>query len=245
MTAFAADDIATAIARGELDVWYQPQVDAATMRVAAVEALARWSHPTQGLLTPASFLGCESEVSLMVSSFVLGRACAQARNWGDVMIAVNLPPHAFGHDALVDRLDEATAAAGLPAQRLEIEVLETEPFENIAAAREAMRRIRARGMRIALDDFGQGYSVDALIAGLPVNKIKLARELVTSSRAAQIVPEVVRLAHALNIEVTAEGVETEEDAKAMREAGCDYLQGYLFARPVPAEDIPALIAARL
>jgi len=245
MTAFAADDIETGIARGEFDVWYQPQVDAATLRVAAVEALARWSHPALGRLTPDAFLGYDCDVSLMVSNFVLQRACAQARDWGNVVIAVNAPPCAFGHATFIDLLDAAASAGGLPPQRLEIEVLETKPFENVAAAREIMERIRARGMRLAIDDLGMGFSADALIAGLPVNKIKIARELVTSARAAQIVPEVVRLAHALGIEVTAEGVETEVDAKAMREAGCDYLQGYLFSRPVPAEGIPALIAASL
>lgn len=229
--------IAQAIAAGEMDVWYQPQVASDSLRIASFEALARWNHPVLGQIAPDMFPDRSADFDEDLSAFVLARACADAAQWPNLIVAVNVAPHQFSHEAFPDDIGEIAAHAGLPLDRLELEILENAALENPDAARAVMTRLRAMGVRIAIDDFGQGFSRDFLLHDLPVSKIKLARSIVMGEESVAWVGDFVRMAHSLGMEVTAEGVETQAQAKAMQAAGCDYMQGYFFACPSPGRDV--------
>ncbi len=226
-------DLTKAIAAGEMDVWYQPQIASASLRIAGFEALARWNHPERGLLSPDAFFQEAETSSAQLATFILSRACADASRWPDVSVGVNVPPRLFADHRFPDSVCSIAARAGLPLDRLELEILESSAFEQPEACRAVMGRLRAMGVQIAIDDFGQGFSHEALLLDLPVGKIKLARSIVADEASASWVGEFVGTAHALGMKVTAEGVETQAQADAMRAAGCDYMQGYLFARPAP------------
>lgn len=236
-------DLGKAIAAGELDVWYQPQLASDSLRIVGFEALARWNHPHKGQVGPESFPQHSDAVSDDLAAFVLARACADAARWPQVMVAVNVAPHRFGYAEFADDVEAIALQAGLPLQRLELEILEHAAFEDPDAARAVMRRLRGKGVKIAIDDFGQGFSREALLLDLPVSKIKLAHALVTDPASAEWIRDFVKTAHALRLEVTAEGVETQEQADAMQAAGCDYMQGFFFARALPAADVSRALSA--
>ncbi|MFN3889572.1 MAG: EAL domain-containing protein [Beijerinckiaceae bacterium] len=235
-------DLGKAIAAGEMDVWYQPQVAAKSFRIVAFEALARWNHPVEGHLAPQAFPKGAMAYSADLAAFVLARACADAARWPHVSVGVNIPPQQFADPGFPDDICAIAGEAGLPLDRLELEILEDTSFEDPDAARSVMVRLRAMGVRIAIDDFGQGFSRESLLLDLPVSKIKLARSLVTDESSGAWIGEFVATAHALGMEVTAEGVETQAQASAMQAAGCDYMQGYFFARPSPGADITRALA---
>lgn len=234
-------ELTEAVAGGEIEVWYQPQVEARSLRVAGFEALARWNHPSQGLLTPDAFVPAHGAAADALAAFVLERACEEAARWPDVTVAVNMSPRHFAHRSFVDEVAQAMARAGLAPERLELEILETSAFEEPALAKAAMTRLRDMGVGIAIDDFGQGYSRQSLLLDLPVSKIKLAHAIVTDPASGGWIGDFVRTTHALGMKVTAEGVETQAQADAMTQAGCDYLQGYFFARPAPGAAITAAL----
>ena len=238
------DALAKAIAAGQMDVWYQPQIASSSLRIASFEALARWDHPVLGQIAPDVFPNRCAEFDEDLAAFVLARACADAAQWPNLIVGVNVAPHQFAHEAFPDDISEIAALAGLPLDRLELEILEDAELENPDAARAVMTRLRAMGVRIAIDDFGQGFSREFLLLDLPVSKIKLARSIVTGEDSSVWIGDFVRMAHSLGMEVTAEGVETQAQAQAMQAAGCDYMQGYFFARPSPGRDVTrALIGA--
>lgn len=242
-------ELGEAIAAGELEVWYQPQVAAGSLRIVGFEALARWNHPSFGHLAPEAFVDRKGdapseEFIADLSAFVLARACADAAGWAeDVFLGVNMSARQFAYDGFSDDVAAIAAAAGMPLHRLELEILETVPFDDADKARATMSLLRAMGVGLAIDDFGEGYSREFLRMDLPVTKIKLARSVVADERAAAALGGFVADAHALGIAVTAEGVETREQALAMQAAGCDYLQGYFFARPSPADGVARALRA--
>lgn len=237
-------DLAKAIAAGEMDVWYQPQVAAGSHRIAGLEALARWNHPERGQLAPGAFLEECEDAAADLAAYVLARACADASRWPLVTVGVNVPPRQFAEESLPDDIRAIAAEAGLPLDRLELEILETTAFENPNAARVVMKRLREMGVGIAIDDFGQGYSRQSLLLDLPVSKIKLAGAIVADEKAATWIAEFVHAAHELGMTVTAEGVETQDQALAMQAAGCDYMQGFYFARALPAGDVARALCDR-
>lgn len=235
-------DLGKAIAAGELEVWYQPQVAAHSLRVAGYEALARWNHPELGHLAPDAFLdpragGQTDEFVADLAAFVLARACADAAGWDEAVLSVNISALQFADASFPDDIAAIAAQAGLPLHRLELEILEHIAIEQPDRTRAVMTRLRDMGVRLALDDFGQGYSRQSLLMDLPVSKIKLARSIVINEENAASLAAFVADVHALGMVVTAEGVETREQALAMQAVGCDYLQGYFFARPAPAAGI--------
>jgi EAL domain-containing protein (putative c-di-GMP-specific phosphodiesterase class I) len=225
------------MAAGEMDVWYQPQVAAHSLRIVGFEALARWDHPEHGHIAPDVFPHRSVEFDEDLAAFVLARACSDAALWPDLLVSVNVSPHQFAHDAFPEDVLQIAEQAGLPLDRLELEILEDAALENPDAARAVMTRLRAMGVRIAIDDFGQGYSREFLLLDLPVSKIKLARSIVTGEDTSVWIGDFVRMAHSLGMEVTAEGVETQAQALAMQSAGCDFMQGYFFTRPSPGRDV--------
>ncbi len=245
-------DLHTAIERGGLVLYYQPQVDARNGEIKLVEALIRWEHPERGLLLPAQFLPLAEESGLIVAidEWVLRAACAQARAWDDaglerVPIAVNLSVRQLERPELPELVAAEIARAGLLPARLEIEVTEGAAMRDAAV----VRRLRSRGVRIALDDFGTGYSLPGYLKQFTIDRVKIDRSFVAGlpgdrfDRA--IVESMIRLSHDLGIEVTAEGVETDAQAGFLAARGCDLLQGYLFARPLPADELAARLGPSL
>jgi diguanylate cyclase (GGDEF)-like protein/PAS domain S-box-containing protein len=246
-----------ALARDEMRLVYQPEVSLATGRIMAVEALLRWHHPEHGVIAPAKFIPIAEQSGLIVpiGEWVLREACRTAAEWrretgvDDLTIAVNLSPRQLGAVDLVDVVSEALADASLPAESLCLEVTETALMADMELALEALGALKELGVRLAIDDFGIGYSsLKHLKQLLPVDIIKIDKSfvdgLVDRADDRAIVEAVVRLASALHVDAIAEGVEHAEQADALRSLSCTYAQGYHFARPGAAADVRALLAAQ-
>lgn len=241
-------DLRQAVAEQSLHLHYQPKVNLATGRVRGVEALARWEHPTRGNVSPLDFIPMAEETGLIVAigRWVLSRACADALLWPpEVHVAVNVSVLQFRRGTLLRDVAQALRDSGLPATRLEIEITETVMMEDAAQAIEVLNDLRRLGVRVAMDDFGTGYSSLSYLRSFPFDRIKIDRSFVrdvgTHAGARSIVSAIAGLGRSLGMAVTAEGVETLAQLDAVRNEGCDEVQGYLFSRPRPACDIPALI----
>ena len=245
-------DLRSALANRELVLHYQPYVDAITQAITGCEALLRWNHPARGMVSPADFIPLAEESGLIVpiGAWVIEEACRQAAHWpGGQRISLNISPVQFRDRDLPDSIRAALQKTGLAPHRLEVEVTETVLVVDAEAALDILTRIRALGVRIALDDFGTGYSSLNYLWRFPFDKIKIDRSFVweiDSRRDSQIIVQAIRdIARGLNMTITAEGVETERQAELLRQTGCQELQGYLFSRPRPAEDLDHLFGRRL
>jgi diguanylate cyclase (GGDEF)-like protein/PAS domain S-box-containing protein len=241
-------DLRKAIDRGEFVLHYQPQVDVVSGAIIGIEALIRWQHPERGLISPAEFIPLAEETNLIltIGEWVLQRACAQAKAWQDggcppLPVAINLSGRHFWLGKIMESVDMAITAVGLAPRYLELEITERILIRAAAEAMETLKALKAKGLRITLDDFGSGYSSLANLAKLPIDMIKIDRsfvqELGIDPNAATITTTVIGLARNFGIEVIAEGVETQEQAEFLRERGCRLMQGYLFAQPSPPEEI--------
>jgi diguanylate cyclase (GGDEF)-like protein/PAS domain S-box-containing protein len=242
-------DLRQALARDEFELRYQPIVDTATRSIKSFEALIRWRHPERGLIAPDAFIPLSEEIGLItpLGAWVLREACAQAAQWPDpIGVAVNISPVQFAGRRLVETVAEALALSGLAPRRLEIEITETAVLQNTEATLGILRDLKKLGARIAMDDFGAGYSSLSSLQSFPFDKVKIDRSftrgLEHSRKSDAIVTGVTNLCYGLDMCATAEGVETESQFEALRRCGCQEAQGYLFSRPCAAEDIPALIA---
>lgn len=247
--------LAHAIAHGELVLHYQPQVDAMTGRMVAVEALVRWQHPTRGLLLPGQFIGLAEESGKIAEMGVwtLREACRQLADWkarGILVgnMAVNVSALEFRDHRLLDSLQAALAASGIAPNELEIEITESVLMAETETSQRIIERLRQLGVGIAIDDFGTGYSSLAYLKRLRPNQLKIDRSFVNDadvdSDSRAIVRGVVGLANALGLNVVAEGVETVEQQAFLRESGCHTLQGYYIARPLAVEALEAWMADR-
>ncbi len=240
----------TALDREEFFVEYQPQLDVASGRICSVEALVRWAHPTRGLVSPLQFIPLAEENGLIdaLGAWVLRTACRDAVQWrsSGVRVAVNLSPVQIAAAGLPELVAQTLLQAGLPADALELEVTEGALMENSVATRGALQALRDSGVQIALDDFGTGYSSLAYLTRMPIGHIKVDRSFVSGLLAGgeseAIVRAVLAMARSLGMRVTAEGVETLEQASALKQMACDSLQGYYFSRPVAAAEIAPLLA---
>ncbi len=240
-----------ALERDEFHLVYQPQVDPSTGRAEWVEALIRWTHPTRGLVSPLDFIPLAEQNGLIesIGLWVLRTACADAVRWQAAGlragVAVNLSPVQFRNPNLLSTLVDALAQSGLPPSLLEVELTESALMDRADGTIAALHGLRAKGVRIALDDFGTGYSSLSYLTRLPISNIKIDRSFVAGLPAAgenaAIVRAVVAMADSLGLRVTAEGVETLEQAQLLMALGCDSLQGYYFSRPVVADAVPALL----
>ena len=238
-------ELRLAVQRNELELHYQPKVDAATGALVGMETLLRWNHPRRGLLSPAVFIQLAEESGLIVpiGRWVLQEACSQMRTWLDMGLspprcAVNASVRQLADDALVSDLQAALAQAGLDAQYIEVEITESLMMANAAQASIVLEKLHALGVHIAIDDFGTGYSSLAYLKKFPVSTVKIDRSFIKSlpddSDDLAITRAVVAMAHSLGMCVVAEGVETVGQQKCLNELGCDVLQGYLFGRPMAA-----------
>lgn len=244
----------SALERDEFHLVYQPQIDVATGRVSAVEALIRWCHPTRGLVSPLEFIPLAEANGLIerIGQWVLGAACAQAQRWCEqgvpVKVAVNLSPLQFSNPQLPALVADALAHSGLAPQLLELEVTEGALMDNTEQTQAALRTLRDSGVHMALDDFGTGYSSLAYLTRMPIGHIKIDKcftsGLADGGQGRAIVAAVLAMARALGLRVTAEGVETLAQVQLLQAMGCGGLQGFYFSRPVAADQVPALLARR-
>ncbi|WP_238995800.1 putative bifunctional diguanylate cyclase/phosphodiesterase [Sphingomonas solaris] len=243
------NDLRATIAAGGIAVVFQPIVEARAGRVVGVEALARWNHPRHGPVSPELFVRVAERSGLIndLGRSVLVTACREAIGW-NVDLAVNLSPAQFWDRMLVERIEAALAETGFPADRLELEITESYLLRRPDAAEEILVRLRALGIRIALDDFGTGFASIGYLQRLSFDRIKIDRSFVThvveQARAADMARAIVVLAEALDLPVTAEGIETEGQAAIMRLTGCSRLQGWLFGRPMPPAEMGRWLAQR-
>jgi diguanylate cyclase (GGDEF)-like protein len=240
-----------ALERDELEVHYQPQVSVATGEIVAVEALVRWRHPTLGLVPPAEFIPLAEDAGLVfhIDSYVLHRACADAVSWAamglpPVRVGVNLSSRHVLQPGVVGLVAAALSSSGLPASRLELELTETASVQ-AAAVGPVLAELKSLGVALALDDFGTGHAVFRYLDSMPVDRAKLDRSFVAGlpddryDRA--VTTALVGLAHELGLSVTAEGVETAEQAEFLIGLGCDELQGFLYGRPVSADALVGVL----
>ncbi|MBV8593837.1 MAG: bifunctional diguanylate cyclase/phosphodiesterase [Caulobacteraceae bacterium] len=244
-------ELRRAIPAGEIEPWFQPVVNAADGRIAALEVLARWRHPEQGLLAPAAFVGIAEELDLIgrIDEAVFEAACATAAPWvaeGLIeAISCNVSPRELLDPAFSRKLIARLRRTALPPTALTVEITETFLLQDLALARRHIERLAAKGVRIALDDFGTGYSNLRALMHLPIQTVKLDRSLICDvgrdARVSKLVASTLHAARALGVGVVAEGVEEEAQALFLRQAGCDRMQGFLFARPAPAAEIEPLL----
>jgi diguanylate cyclase (GGDEF)-like protein len=247
-------DLRNAIQNGELRAYYQPIVELETGRLAGMETLVRWQHPRRGLVSPAEFIPIAEEAGLIVpiGRWVLAEACSQVRAWMDcypeafpLTVNVNLSGRQFQHPGLLDEVAQVLRESGVAPHHLKLEVTESVTMHDAAAAIGILQQLKDLGLQLAIDDFGTGYSSLAYLRRFPLDTLKIdysfVRHLEDEAENLAIIRMIVELAKVLHLNVTAEGIETETQAAALRRLGCDYGQGYYFGRPMPAAEIEPLI----
>ncbi len=237
-------DLRRALGRDEMRLHYQPIVDTVSGKVAAHEALLRWQHPVRGLLAPDEFILAAEETGLIlkIGEWVLREACMWATFIGTergFLMNVNLSARQFNDPKLPQLVSSALRESGLPAQLLELEITESTAMQQTDLTLSTLKKLKELGVSIAIDDFGTGYSSLAYLKRFPVDKVKIDRTFVAEAPLdrdqAAIVSAIVALAHALQIKVIGEGVESEQQRALLRRVGCDYLQGFLVGRPLDAD----------
>jgi diguanylate cyclase (GGDEF)-like protein/PAS domain S-box-containing protein len=246
-------DIRHALENDGFSVHYQPQVCLESGRIVGMEALVRWQHPQHGPLPPTMFIPVAEETGLIepLGEWVMRTACNQAKTWHDTLgidipVSVNVSGHQI-NDRLVPAVRAVLEETGLDPRYLELEITESCIMDHTSGSINHLNRLRALGVQLAIDDFGTGYSSMSYLKRLPVDKLKIDRSFVMDvpqdSNDMEIIKAILALAHALKMTVIAEGVETTEQCVFLAEHGCDVMQGYLFSRPCPAEEIEALFSA--
>jgi len=245
---FLRRELDAAITAGTLQVHYQPVVAAAGGTMLGVEALLRWTHPDRGQITPSVFIPLAEKSGLMpqLGEFVLRRALSDGARWPNLTVAVNLSPIQIRDPKLVDLVGAVIAETGIAPSRVILEITEGVLIDDPQETLQRLEGLRALGVSIALDDFGTGYSSLSYLQKFPFGQIKIDRAFVASlgstGHAGAIIQAIVALGHALGMKVLAEGVETDEQRVLLRLAGCDEMQGFLFAKPRPAEAIDKVVA---
>ncbi len=242
-------DLRRAVALRQFSLYYQPQYDMSRDRLVGFEALLRWPHPDRGMVSPASFVPVAEELGLIgnIGAWALQRACAEAAQWSHPLrVAVNVSPLQFERgDELIANVRTALMRSGLPPDRLELEITESALLAAEASTLATLHSLRALGVRISLDDFGTGYSSLSQLRSFPFDKIKIDRSFVNdvahNPQASAIIRAISALSESLGMATIAEGVETDEQARAIARNGCEDIQGYLISRPVPAGDVESVI----
>jgi diguanylate cyclase (GGDEF)-like protein/PAS domain S-box-containing protein len=247
-----AADLRIALERGELALHYQPTVDLATGEITGFEALVRWHHPVRGIVSPLDFIGIAESTGLIVplGRWVLAEACRQAVAWGAgttrrLKMAVNVSVRQFDHCDLAEMVAEVLAETGMPATGLCLEMTESVLLSDTDENLTQLQRLKALGVTLAMDDFGTGYSSLAYLRRFPMDTLKIDRSFVArlggDSEDRALVHTIVRLGQSLGMSTVAEGIEDPEQLSTLQEMGCDYAQGYLLSRPVPAPEAGRLL----
>ena len=250
-----AADLRQGWRENQLKIEYQPQVGM-DGRMAGVEALLRWEHPTRGIVGPDEFIPTAEETSLIIpiGHWVLEAACAQLAEWGKrpdrshLTIAVNVSVRQFRHPDFIDEVVTCVRRAGIRPDRLKLEVTESLLADNLDAAIAKMRNLKDMGVRLSVDDFGIGYSSLSYLKRLPIDELKIDRafvkDILVDSNDAAIAGTIIGLCRSLNLDVIAEGVETEEQRAFLARQGCERYQGYLYCRPLPIASLEAFLDAQ-
>lgn len=245
-------DLSRALVERQFELFYQPIVAVEPFRIAGFEALLRWRHPEHGLVPPAQFIAVAEEIGLIgaIGEWVLEAACAEAAAWpSPIRIAVNLSPSQLRCETFVASVAEALEKTGLDPTRLELEITENLLMDNSERVLSALRDLRKMGLRIAVDDFGTGYSSLNYLRKFRFDKVKIDRVFVQdvdcSPDCLAILRAVTGLCYSLGIETTAEGIETVDQMAAAMNERCTQMQGFLFSRPKPSCEIPAMMDAVL
>lgn len=241
-------ELSMAIEKSELVLFYQPQAKVSSLAITGFEALLRWRHPERGFVPPDEFIELAEQDGqiIEIGLWVLRRACEEAARWKNPLdIAVNISPQQFQYGALPDQILSILDETGLPPSRLELEITETVLIKDFDRALSMLRRLKALGLRIAMDDFGTGWSSLASLQAFPFDKLKVDRTFIDKigdyKQADAIVRAVLGLGRTLGIPVLAEGVETEQQLEFLREGGCEELQGYLLSRPAAIETFSEIV----
>ncbi|MBI4430946.1 MAG: EAL domain-containing protein [Candidatus Omnitrophica bacterium] len=241
-----------AIERHEFRLLYQPQLDLRTGEITGAEALIRWEHPTLGLVSPADFIPIAEETGLIVpiGEWVLSVACMQNKQWQKVglpplCMAVNLSARQFQQVELISSIARILAKTGVDSSNLELELTESIIMQNIERSVHTLRALHAMGVKLSIDDFGTGYSSLGYLKRFPLSTLKIDRSFVhditTDPDAASIAKAIISMAHSLKLEVVAEGVETQPQLTFLRSQHCDKMQGFLFSRPIAAEEFEQMV----
>jgi diguanylate cyclase (GGDEF)-like protein len=241
-------DMRTALAQDGFTLFYQPLVNLQTKKVTAFEALMRWEHPERGMIPPSEFIPVAEEMGLIVhlGEWALRRACAEAVGWpSEICVSVNLSPLQFAKGNLVSTIVSSLASSGLPAKRLELEITESVLLEKSERNIAILTQLRELGVRISMDDFGTGYSSIGYLRSFPFDKIKIdqsfVRDLLVDKGSLAIVRAIAGLGVSFGMTTTAEGVETEEQMRCLNLEGCIEVQGFLYSKPIPADEIVRLL----
>ena len=237
-------DLRKALVSGEFELFYQPLINVQRNEVSCCEALLRWHHPQDGMISPAEFIPVAEDMGLIVplGEWVLRKACTDAAKWPDnIHVAVNVSTIQLKRQSLTQTVIAALAASGLPAHRLEIEITETVFLEDSNEIRATLHQLHELGVQIVMDDFGTGYSSLSYLRKFPFDKIKIdaffIRELSDGGDGSTIVEAIAKMANTMKIATVVEGVETPQQLAKVQEWGCTEMQGYLFSRPKPVEEI--------
>jgi diguanylate cyclase (GGDEF)-like protein/PAS domain S-box-containing protein len=245
-------EVRHATERHEFVVYYQPQIDLGSRRLIGAEALIRWQHPQRGLLAPREFLQAASDTGMIrtIDEWVLRTVCRQSRAWQQRGLAVprvsiNISNSLFHGATLVKAVQDAFSETGLAPDRLELELTESIAMRNVDTSIRVLQQLKAMGVQLAIDDFGTGYSSLSYLQRLPVTRVKIdqsfIRELIGRVQPVPIVRAIIAMAHSLQLEVLAEGVEDERQRSILLAEGCDQAQGYLFGRPMSAAELETLL----
>jgi EAL domain-containing protein (putative c-di-GMP-specific phosphodiesterase class I) len=243
-----------ALERREFVLFYQPEVDLVTRKIIGLEALIRWRHPERGLVPPMDFIPAaeESGMILPIGDWGLAEACNQIQLWREedprhssLRVCVNLSARQFMREGLADHVESLLQKSGTSSRQLELEMTESSLIPNMQTALEVLGGLHTLGISLTMDDFGTGYSSLSNLHSFPFDVLKIDRSFVgrmgDGDQALQIVRTIIELARVLGMDVVAEGIETREQYRLLRQMGCRYGQGYLFAKPLPADDITRLL----
>jgi diguanylate cyclase (GGDEF)-like protein/PAS domain S-box-containing protein len=249
-------DLRLALEYGQLEVHYQPEVFLSSGRIYSLEALARWNHPEHGAISPGFFIPLAEESGLIIrlGEYVLEEACRRMRMWREALseaapcsVSVNVSAFQLRQRDLVPRISRVLEENGLEPECLQIEITESAAMEDLGSCRRVFGELKELGIRIALDDFGTGYSSLSYLRQFPIDSLKVDRSFVSTleddPQMANVVGSIIELAHALELEVVSEGIETPGQLSTLRRLGCDIGQGYHFSRPVPPEEALDLLAS--
>jgi EAL domain-containing protein (putative c-di-GMP-specific phosphodiesterase class I) len=247
-------DLRKALERGEFELYYQPEVDLATRKIVGLEALIRWQHPERGMVAPMEFIpqAEESGLILPIGDWGLSEACNQIQQWcreepGHVSlrVCVNLSARQFSREGLADHVEALLLQTGISSRQLGLEMTESSLIPNMPIALEVLGGLRKLGVSLLMDDFGTGYSSLNHLHTFPFDTLKIDRSFVwrmtDGEQPLQIVRTIIELARVLGMDVVAEGIETVEQYQLLRQLGCRYGQGFLFARPMSAEAMTRLL----
>ncbi len=251
-------DLRRAVERNELVVYYQPIVSLATDKITGFEALIRWNHPERGLIMPLEFIAVAEEtgIILQIGRWVLEQACRQLRTWerelsevAEMCMSVNLSPKQLLGHQMVEQVAEVLAETGIEPHRLLLEITEGAFIENPDVALQIIEDLRQMGVRVCVDDFGTGYSSLSYLHSLPISTLKIDRSFITKlgrrEKQTELVQNIIKMAGDLDIDVVAEGVETDDQRERLRGLQCGFMQGFSFCRPLEADRIRELLRGRM